>query len=29
MIKEKTNGRAWIEKVRVYEHEKNWAEYGL
>ena len=29
MIKEKTNGRVWIEKVRVYEHENNWAEYGL
>ena len=29
MITEKTNGRVWIEKVRVYEHENNWAEYGL
>ena len=29
MIAEKTNGRVWIEKVRVYEHENNWAEYGL
>ena len=29
MIKEITDGRVWIEKVRVYEHENNWAEYGL
>ena len=29
MIQEKTNGRVWIEKVRVYEHENNWSEYGL
>ena len=29
MITEKTEGRVWIEKVRVYEHENNWAEYGL
>ena len=27
MITEKTNNRVWIEKVRVYEHENNWAEY--
>ena len=27
MIQEKTNGRVWIDKVRVYEHENNWAEY--
>ena len=29
MIKEKTNNRVWIDKVRVYEHDNNWAEYGL
>ena len=29
MIAELTDGRVWIEKVRVYEHENNWAEYGL
>ena len=29
MIKEKTDKRVWIHKVRVYEHENNWAEYGL
>jgi len=29
MIKLLTGGRAWIQKVRVYEHENNWAEYGL
>mgnify|MGYP001495396814 CR=1 FL=1 len=29
MIKEKTNNRVWIQKIRVYEHENNWAEYGL
>ena len=22
-----TNNRVWIDKVRVYEHENNWAEY--
>ena len=27
MIQKKTNGRVWIENVRVYEHENNWAEY--
>ena len=27
MIAELTDGRVWIEKVRVYEHENNWAEY--
>ena len=29
MIQEKTNNRVWIQKVRVYEHEKNWADYGV
>jgi 6-pyruvoyltetrahydropterin/6-carboxytetrahydropterin synthase len=29
IIKEKTNGRAWIKSVKIYEHENNWAEYGL
>ena len=29
MITEKTLGRVWIQKVRVYEHENNWSEYGL
>ena len=29
MIKEKTQGRAWVENVRIYEHEKNWADYGV
>ena len=29
MIQQKTNNRVWIDKVRVYEHENNWAEYGL
>ena len=29
MIAELTDGRVWIEKVRVYEHENNWAEFGL
>ena len=29
MIQKKTKGRVWIEKVRVYEHENNWSEYGL
>ena len=29
LIQQKTNNRVWIEKVRVYEHENNWAEYGL
>ena len=27
MIIEKTNGRVWLDCVRVYEHEKNWAQY--
>ena len=27
MIHEKTNGRAWLHCVRVYEHENNWAQY--
>ena len=27
MIQQKTNNRVWIDKVRVYEHENNWAEY--
>ena len=29
MIREKTQGRAWVENVRIYEHEKNWADYGV
>ena len=29
IIKEKTDGRVWIDKVRVYEHDNNWAEYGV
>ena len=29
MIKEKTQGRAWVENVRIYEHENNWADYGV
>ena len=29
MIKLLTDNRVWIQKVRVYEHENNWAEYGL
>ena len=27
MITEKTNGRVWLDCVRVYEHENNWAQY--
>ena len=26
-IQKKTKQRVWVEKVRVYEHENNWAEY--
>ena len=29
MIRDKTDNRVWIHKVRVYEHKNNWAEYGL
>ena len=29
IVSEKTLGRVWIEKVRVYEHENNWAEYQV
>ena len=29
MIALKTFGRAWIENIRIYEHENNWADYGL
>ena len=29
MIHEKTNNRVWLKNVRVYEHENNWADYGL
>ena len=29
MVSEKTLGRVWIKKVRVYEHENNWAEYQV
>ena len=29
MIKQKTNNRVWIDKVRIYEHEKNWADFGV
>ena len=28
IIRIKTNERVGIKKVRIYEHEKNWAEYG-
>ena len=28
-LEEVTEGRVWVEKVRVYEHENNYAEYGL
>jgi 6-pyruvoyltetrahydropterin/6-carboxytetrahydropterin synthase len=27
IIKEMTNGRAWVQCIRIYEHENNWAEY--
>ena len=27
MILEKTNNRVWLDCVRVYEHENNWAQY--
>ena len=27
MIQQKTNNRVWIDKVSVYEHVNNWAEY--
>ena len=27
IIIEKTNGRVWLDCVRVYEHENNWAQY--
>ena len=29
IIKSKTQGRVWVENVRIYEHEKNWADYGV
>ena len=29
MIKSKTQGRVWVENVRIFEHEKNWADYGI
>ena len=29
MIKVLTEDRVWVQKVRVYEHENNWSEYGL
>ena len=29
MIKLLTDNRVWIQKVRVYEHENNWAEYQV
>lgn len=28
LVTVKTNNRVWVDKVRVYEHNKNWAEYN-
>ena len=29
MIVNKTDDRVWVEKIRVYEHENNWAEFEI
>ena len=28
IIKRLTDGKVWIQKVKIYEHENNWAEYS-
>ena len=29
IISLKTQDRVWIENIRIYEHDNNWAEYGV